>query len=329
MDRAGGPTVRHAYRHASLARVLLGSIRGGAPSAGFLQYLHKILEPNEPSPTSPTSSATFTPARFSTGHLHALAALLGNKGRDAAWTRHFGNVGARDRGVALQAWLYHLLGGEASGLKMPTDWKSSTSSKRLLARAEKSVAAAAKERSRWAQAAVQLRGLDLAKQLRAGAQLGWRMVEEAVVTELAMLGAGWFAPPDAKRVSAPVAAPASVSPEGRVWQLTEELRAERAHSDEMRIELETSQRELQRVLRREECGAAAVVAEGAWAELQIKMMAQEHEVHRPPKRESRAPSSPLLTSPSHPSHAGRDARASRRVQLQGAQDDENAQGGRD
>jgi len=130
------------------------------------------------------------------------------------------------------------------------------------------------------------------------------MVQEAVVTELAVLGAGWFAPPDDKRVSVPVAAPASVSPEGRVWQLTEELRADRAHSDEMRIELETSQRELKRALRREECGAAAVVAEGAWAELQIKMMAQEHEVRCPPKRQSRAPSSPLLTPLSHPSHAG-------------------------
>ena len=42
----------------------------------------------------------------------------------------------------------------------------------------------------------------------------WRMVQEAVVTELAVLGAGWFAPPDDKRVSAPVAAPASVSPKG-------------------------------------------------------------------------------------------------------------------
>jgi len=52
-------------------------------------------------------------------------------------------------------------------------------------------------------------------------------------------------------------------------------------------------------------------------------------VRRPPKRESRAPSSPLLTPPCHPSHAGRDARASRRVRLQGARDDENAQGGRD
>ena len=103
----------------------------------------------------------------------------------------------------------------------------------------------------------------------------------------------------AKRVSTLVAA-ASVSPEGRVWQLTEELRAERAHSDEMRIELETSQRELKRALRREECGAAAVVTEGAWAELQIKMMAQEHEVRRPPKRKKRAPSSPLLTPPSTP-----------------------------
>ena len=137
----------------------------------------------------------------------------------------------------------------------------------------------------------------------ARAQLGWRMVQEAAVTELALLGPGWFAPPVAKRVSLPVAA-ASVSPEGRVWQLTEELRAERAHSDEMRIELETSQLELKRALRREECGAAAVVAEGAWAELQIKMMAQEHEVRRPPKRNSRAPSSPLPTPPSHPSHAG-------------------------
>jgi len=126
-----------------------------------------------------------------------------------------------------------------------------------------------------------------------------------------VIGAGWFAPPDDKRVSAPVAAPASVSPKGRVWQLTEEMRTERAHSDEMHIELETSQLELKRALRREECAAAAVIAEGAWAELQIKMMAQEHEVRRPPKRENRAPSSPLLTPPSHFSHAGRDARASR------------------
>ena len=110
-------------------------------------------------------------------------------------------------------------------------------------------------------------------------------------------------------MSAPVNALASVSPEGRVWQLTEELPAERAHSDEMRIELETSQRELKRALRRKECGAAAVVVEGAWAGLQIKMMAQEHVVRRPPKRESRAPSSPLLTPPSHPSHAGKDARS--------------------
>ena len=134
--------------------------------------------------------------------------------------------------------------------------------------------------------------------------LGWRMVQEAAVTELTLLGAGWFAPPDAKRVSAPVAAPASMSTDGRLRQATSELRAERAHSDEMRIELETSQRELKRALRREECGAAAVVAEGAWAELRIKMMAQEHEVRRPPKRESRAPSPPLLTPLSHPSHAG-------------------------
>ena len=80
--------------------------------------------------------------------------------------------------------------------------------------------------------------------------------------KLAVIGAGWFAPPDDKRVSAPVAAPASVSPKGRVWQLTEEMRTERAHSDEMHIELETSQLELKRALRREECGAAAVVAEG-------------------------------------------------------------------
>jgi len=192
----------------------------GAPSAEFLQYLHRILEPNKPSPTSPTSSVTFTPARFSTGHLHALAALLGHKGRNPAWTTHFGDIGARDRGVALQAWLHHLLGGEASGLETPESWRAGKSSKRLLSRVEVSVAAAAKERSRWAQAAVQLRKLDLEEHVSAGAQLGWRMVEEAIVTELAVLGAGWFAPPDDKRVSAPVAAPASVSPEGRVWQLT-------------------------------------------------------------------------------------------------------------
>ena len=59
--------------------------RQGAPSAEFLQYLHTILEPNEPSPTSSTSSATFTPARFSTGHLHALAALRVSKGRFQTW----------------------------------------------------------------------------------------------------------------------------------------------------------------------------------------------------------------------------------------------------
>jgi len=74
----------------------------GAPSAEFLQYLHTILEPNEPSPTSPISSATFTPARFSTGHLHALAALLVSKGRFQTWGEHFGNyVGTRDKGAAL------------------------------------------------------------------------------------------------------------------------------------------------------------------------------------------------------------------------------------
>jgi hypothetical protein len=253
----------------------------GAPSADFLQYLHTILEPSEPSATSPTSSptssASFAPARFSNGHLHALAALLGNKGKHATWPKYFGAcVGSRDRGAALQAWMYHLLGGEASGLEMPASWKSGTSTKRLLTRVETSVAAAAKE---CAQAAAQLRKLRPAgaEQLRARAQLGWRMVQEAAVTELTVLGAGWFAPPDAKqpkRVSAPVAA-ASVSPEWRAWQLTEELRTERVHSDKMRIELEISQRALKHALRREECAAAAVVAEGEWAELQIKMMAQE------------------------------------------------------
>jgi len=285
----------------------------GAPSAEFLQYLHTILEPNEPSPTSPTSSATFTLARFSTGHLHALAVLLVSKGRFQTWGEHFGNyAGTRDKGAALQAWLYHLLGGETSGLEAPTSWKKGTYSKRLLTRVEVRVAAGAKK---CAQTTAQLHKLRSAgAEPRTRAQLGWRIVQEAAVTELTLLGPGWFAPPVAKRVSAPVAA-ASMSPEGRVWQLTEELRAERAHSDEMRIELETSQLELKRALRREECGAAAVVAEGAWAELQIKMMAQEHGVRRPPKRESRDPSSPLLTPPPHPSHAGRDARASLRVRL--------------
>jgi len=253
--------------------------------------------------------------------------LLVSKGRFQTWGEHFGNyVGTRDKGAVLQAWLYHLHGGETSGLEAPTSWKKGTYSKRLLTWVEVRVAAGAKK---CAQTTAQLRKLRSAgAEPRAHAQLGWRMVKEAAVTELTLLGPGWSAPPVAKRVSAPVAT-ASVSPEGRVWQLTEELRAERAHSDEMRIELETSQRELKRALRREECGAAAVVAKGAWAELLIKMMAQEHEVRRPPKRESRALSSPLLTPPSHPSHAGRDARASRRVRLQGARDDENAQGGRD
>ena len=239
----------------------------------------------------------FAPARFSTGHLHALAALLIHKGRNPAWTTHFGDIGAaRDRGVALLAWLYHLLGGEASGLGAPVSWQSSKSGKRLLTRVEKSAAAAAKK---CAQTAAQLRKLrSPGAEPRARAQLGWRMVQEAAVTELTVLDAGWFAPPVAKqpqKVSAPVA-PASVSPEGRVWKLTEELRAERAHSDEMRIELETSQRELKRALRREECGAAAVVAEGAWAELQIKMMAQRHKV-RHPINENRAPPPSAHCSP--------------------------------
>jgi len=84
----------------------------------FVQYLHQILEPSEPSTTSPTSPTSFVPARFVHGHLHALAALILNKGKaPTTWAQNFGDVGTRDRGVALQAWLYHLLGGEASGLK--------------------------------------------------------------------------------------------------------------------------------------------------------------------------------------------------------------------
>jgi hypothetical protein len=71
-----------------------------------------------------------------------------------------------------------------------------------------------------------------------------------------------------------------VSPEERVRQLTGELRAERAHLDEPCVELD-SQRELRRALRREACAAAAVDAKSEWAELQIKMMAQEHKVRHP------------------------------------------------
>ena len=90
----------------------------GPRAADFLQYLHQILEPSAPSATSPTSPASFVPARFSHGHLHALAGLLINKGRAPTWDQYFGDFrGTRDRGVALEAWLYHLLGGEASGLK--------------------------------------------------------------------------------------------------------------------------------------------------------------------------------------------------------------------
>ena len=117
----------------------------GAPSAAFLQYLQDILEPNEPSTTSPTSTASFAPARFSNGHLQALAALLVHKGEAPAWSKHFhGIAGKRDRGAALRAWLYHLLGGEAAGLEAPTSWKASTTSKRLIHRVKVGVAAAAK-----------------------------------------------------------------------------------------------------------------------------------------------------------------------------------------
>jgi hypothetical protein len=89
----------------------------GASAPDFLQYLHQILEPGVPSATSPTSPTSFAPARFSHGHLHALAGLLVSKGRVPTWAQHFGEIGTRDRGAALESWLYHLLGGEASGLK--------------------------------------------------------------------------------------------------------------------------------------------------------------------------------------------------------------------
>ena len=83
----------------------------------------------------------------------------------------------RDRGVALQAWLYHLLGSEASGLDTPESWRAGKSSKRLLSRVEVRVAAAAKE---CAQTAAQLRKLrSPGEEPRARAQLGWRMVQEA------------------------------------------------------------------------------------------------------------------------------------------------------
>ena len=95
--------------------------------------------------------------------------------------------------MTLQAWLYHLLGTKASGLETPESWRAGKSSKRLLSRVEVSVAAAAKE---CAQTAAQLRKLrSPGAEPRARTQLGWRMVHEAAVTELTLLGAGWFAPP--------------------------------------------------------------------------------------------------------------------------------------
>ena len=130
------------------------------------------------------------------------------------------------------------------------NWRSSKSGKRLLSRVETSAAVAAKQ---CAQAAAQLYKLRHAgAELRVRAHFGWRMVQEAVVTELKPLGASWFAPSQPKRpkkVSAPVAA-ASVSPEDRVRQLTAELRAERARSDDLRVQFETLQREHTRALRR-------------------------------------------------------------------------------
>ena len=119
---------------------------------------------------------SFTLARFLTGHCHALAALLVSKGNFQTWGKHFGNfVGTRDKGAALQAWLYHLLGGETFGPEAPTSWKAGTYSKRLLIRVEVRVAAAAKE---CAQTTAQLRKLRSAgAEPLARAQLGWRMVQ--------------------------------------------------------------------------------------------------------------------------------------------------------
>jgi len=249
-----------------------------------MQYLHTILEPSEPAATSPTSSTSFAPARFSNGHLHALAALLGNKGKHATWPKYFGAcVGSRERGAALQAWMYHLLGSEASGLEMPASWKSGTSTKRLLTNSRRDERGGCSEgvragRGPAAQAAPC--GCGAPSRPRAARLAhGARGRRDRASSRCSAL-AGSLRPMTSsthKQPSAPIAAPASVSPEGRVWQLIEELRTERAHLDELCVEFQASQRELRlrRALRREVCAAAVIDAKGEWAELQIKVTAQE------------------------------------------------------
>ena len=129
-------------------------------------------------------------------------------------------------------------------------------------------------------------------ELRARAHFGWHMVQEAAVTELKPLCAGWFAPSQAKPkrvISAPVAA-ASVAPETRVWQLTAELNAERARSDDLRVQLEASQRDLTRALRRTQGeadteGTAELNTERARSdEMRIQLEASQRELTRALRR---------------------------------------------
>jgi len=152
---------------------------------------------------------------------------------------------------------------------VPVSWSQSNVSRRLLNRVEKSVEAAAKQATADTKKLHKLRHAGL--ELRVRAQLGWRMVHTAVITELTPLGAGWFAPCKAKQpklVSAPVAA-ASVSLEERVRQLTAELSAERACSEQLRVDLAASQREHTRALRRVASAQGEADTEGQWAALQV------------------------------------------------------------
>jgi hypothetical protein len=117
------------------------------------------------------------PARFTASHLHALVGLLGNKGKIRPWANHFGDVGARDRGAALQAWLSHLLHGKTRAPKAPAGWKSTKANKLLLYRAENSVAAAQKAVVAASQCVRRASGADRAR-------CCWQLIREVIKQEM-------------------------------------------------------------------------------------------------------------------------------------------------
>jgi hypothetical protein len=234
--------------------------------------------------------------RFTAGHLHALVGLLGNKGKIRPWAFHFGDVGARDRGSALQAWLSHLLGGKTRAPKAPTDSKTTTASKLLLNRAENSVTAAQNAVVAALKCVRRSCGADRAR-------CRWRLIRRVINQEIGRISGIFEAakPKGTPDGEAPRggAAPKPASLEAMVWQLTVEVSAEQAHVVELKTELEAVHCESERAHRRERSAQAAFEAESAWVALQVTMLTQEQEVTRCAARN--LPPSPLpghlLTTP--------------------------------